>query len=103
LAGMDTSSDFFFDSSAQVRLPAWSRGRVALVGDAVYCPSPISGKGTTLALVGAYVLAGELARHTDHKDAFAAYESTLRSYVAGCQRLPPGIPRLTMPHTETGI
>lgn len=103
LSEMDSTSDFFFDSSAQVRLSHWSRGRVALVGDAGYCPSPISGKGTSLSLVGAYVLAGELARHADHRDAFAAYETTLRAYVERSQRLPPGIPRLTMPRTKTGI
>ena len=52
--------DFYFDSFAQVHMPAWSTGRVTLVGDAGYCASPLSGMGTSLALVGAYVLAGEL-------------------------------------------
>lgn len=57
----------------------WSTGRVVLVGDAGYCPSPLTGMGTSLALVGAYVLAGELARHDgDHTRAFAAYERRMR-------------------------
>lgn len=100
---MDSTSDFFFDASAQVHMPEWSRGRVAVVGDAAYCPSPISGAGTSLSLVGAYVLAGELARHTHYQDAFTAYETTLRSYVERAQHLPLGVPRLTMPSTKTGI
>ena len=59
----------------------WSAGRVALLGDAGYCASPMSGRGTSQALLGAYVLAGELATAADHRTAFAAYERTLRAYV----------------------
>lgn len=103
LAEMENTPDFFFDASAQVHMPRWSRGRVAVVGDAGYCPSPISGTGTSLSLVGAYVLAGELARHNDPRDAFTAYETTLRQYVERAQHLPPGVPRLTMPRSKTGI
>ena len=103
LAGMDDAPDFYLESIAQVRMAHWSRGRVALVGDAGYCPSPISGMGTSLALVGAYVLAGELARHADHRDAFAAYESVLRPYVDSAQKLPPGSPRLASPRSALGI
>ena len=54
------ASDFYLESMGQVRLDRWSRGRVVLLGDAGYCPSPLTGLGTNLALVGAYVLAGEL-------------------------------------------
>ena len=63
LKAMDDAPDFYFDALAQVHLDGWSRGRVGLVGDAAYGASPASGQGTSLALVGAYVLAGELARH----------------------------------------
>jgi 2-polyprenyl-6-methoxyphenol hydroxylase-like FAD-dependent oxidoreductase len=73
---------------AQIHMDAWSRGRVALVGDAGYCGSPASGQGTSMALVGAYVLAGELAQAGgDHVAAFAAYERELRGYVTGNQAL----------------
>jgi 2-polyprenyl-6-methoxyphenol hydroxylase-like FAD-dependent oxidoreductase len=65
LAALDDAS-MYFDAVGQARLPAWSRGRVALVGDAAYCSSPVSGMGTSLALTGAYVLAGELAA-ADHR------------------------------------
>ncbi|GCE46237.1 2-polyprenyl-6-methoxyphenol hydroxylase-like FAD-dependent oxidoreductase [Thermosporothrix hazakensis] len=53
--------DFYFDSVSQIHMDRWSAGRIALLGDAAYCPSPASGQGTSLALIGAYVLAGELA------------------------------------------
>ncbi|MPZ85386.1 MAG: hypothetical protein GEV28_35360 [Actinophytocola sp.] len=66
-------------------MDTWSTGRVALLGDAGYCASPMSGRGTSQALLGAYVLAGELAgalrTAADHTAAFAAYERTLRGYV----------------------
>lgn len=59
--------------------------------------------GTSLALTGAYVLAGELARHGDHLEGFAAYESLRRPYVKHAQQLPPGTPRVATPHTRPGI
>ncbi|GAB3580219.1 FAD-binding protein [Amycolatopsis endophytica] len=81
-----TASDFHFDSAAQIRMDSWSRGRVVLLGDAGYCGSPMSGQGTSMALVGAYVLAGELAAAGgDHRAAFAAYEKELRGYVQANQ------------------
>ncbi len=104
LAEMERSTDFYLQAIGQVRMPRWSRGRVAVVGDAAYAPSGVTGMGTSLALVGAYVLAGELARHRgDHRAAFASYESLMRPYVTQTQRLPPGIPRLANPKTRLGI
>lgn len=83
LASIDAAGDFYFDSLSQVDLPRWSAGRVALIGDAAHCPSPASGQGTSLALVGAYVLAGELAAAPgDHAAAFDAYEAAMRPYVS---------------------
>ncbi len=87
LDAMARSDDLYFDTVSQIRMPGWSRGRVALVGDAAYAPSFRSGQGTSLALVGAYVLAGELASHDDPADAFAAYERTLRPFVEANQAL----------------
>jgi 2-polyprenyl-6-methoxyphenol hydroxylase-like FAD-dependent oxidoreductase len=75
-----SSDDFYVDGLSQVDLPRWSAGRVVLLGDAAYCPSPASGMGTSEALVGAYVLASALARHTGHQDAFAEYERVVRPY-----------------------
>jgi 2-polyprenyl-6-methoxyphenol hydroxylase-like FAD-dependent oxidoreductase len=83
LESIDAAGDFYLDSLSQVDLPRWSAGRVALIGDAAHCPSPASGQGTSLALVGAYVLAGELAAaQGDHAVAFEAYETAMRPYVA---------------------
>jgi 2-polyprenyl-6-methoxyphenol hydroxylase-like FAD-dependent oxidoreductase len=90
LAAMQHAPDFYFDVMAQVRMDRWTRGRVALIGDAAHCPSPLTGLGTSLALVTAYVLAGELALAVgDHRAAFVRYESQLRNYVRQCQQLPP--------------
>ncbi|MEU8520677.1 FAD-dependent monooxygenase [Streptomyces sp. NPDC048577] len=91
LRAMRTAPDFFLDSMGQVRLDRWSRGRVALLGDAGYCATPLTGLGTSLALVGAYVLAGELAAAGgDHRIAFRHYDEVMRPYVRQAQRLPPG-------------
>jgi 2-polyprenyl-6-methoxyphenol hydroxylase-like FAD-dependent oxidoreductase len=70
-----------------VVLDTWAHGRVALLGDAGFCPSPLSGQGTALALVGAYVLAGALATEPDPATAFASYERTLRPWVERTQAL----------------
>lgn len=88
LRAMWSAPDFYFDSMAQVHMDRWSTGRIALIGDAGYCPSPLSGQGTSLALVGAYVLADELGKAAgDHRTAFAAYERRMRPYVALNQAL----------------
>ncbi|MEY2931031.1 MAG: hypothetical protein RL033_1780, partial [Pseudomonadota bacterium] len=76
LARLEQAPAFYFDSITQLRMDSWSRGRVSLVGDAGYCPGPAVGGSTSLAVVGAYVLAGELARaHGDHRRAFPAAEA----------------------------
>jgi 2-polyprenyl-6-methoxyphenol hydroxylase-like FAD-dependent oxidoreductase len=101
---MHAAEDFYYNMIAQIKMPHWTHGRVALLGDAGYCPSPISGMGTTLAMTGAYNLAGALHAHpTSHSDAFAAYESTIRPNVEKAQKLLPGFPHILNPETETGI
>lgn len=88
---MATAPDLYIYTTAQVCLDRWSRGRVVLLGDAGYCPTPLTGLGTSLALVGAYVLAWELERAAgDHRLAFERYEERMRPYVAQAQALPPG-------------
>ncbi|MEV6342500.1 FAD-dependent monooxygenase [Actinoplanes sp. NPDC051851] len=90
VAQMPGSPDFYFDSINQVHVKRWWRGRVALLGDAGYCGSPLAGLGTSMSLVGAYVLAGELATGADPERAFAAYQETMADYVADGLQLPPG-------------
>lgn len=88
IKAMWEARDFYFDSVSQVRLDRWSAGRVALLGDAGYCPSPLSGQGTSLALVGAYVLAAELAAADgDPAAAFPAYEARLRDFAEASHRI----------------
>lgn len=81
------ADDLYFDTVSQIRMKTWSAGRVGLVGDAAYAPAFLSGQGTSIAIAGAYVLAGELARHDRPESAFAAYEHRLRAYVEKNQNL----------------
>ncbi|MGY0501673.1 FAD-dependent monooxygenase [Nocardia sp. FBN12] len=78
---MRHAPDQFFDTVSQIHLPRWSSGRVAFVGDAAYAPSFLTGQGSSLALVGAYMLAHALATHDDHTAAFTAYERASRGFV----------------------
>ncbi|WP_306210993.1 FAD-dependent monooxygenase [Actinoplanes sp. RD1] len=88
LAALRTADDLYYDMVGQIRMPGWSAGRVAVVGDAAYAPSFLSGQGTSLALVGAYVLAGELARAGgDHVAGYAGYERVMRDFVRQNQEL----------------
>ncbi|GAB7041903.1 MULTISPECIES: FAD-dependent monooxygenase [Catenuloplanes] len=94
IEGARTAPDFYCDAMAQVRMDGWSRGRVTLLGDAAFCPSPLSGQGTSLALVGAWVLAEELGRAAV-PEALAAYETRMRPFVRLNQALvenEPGSP-----------
>lgn len=88
LADMEVAPDFYFDSVCQVKLEQWSKGRVALLGDAAYCASPLSGMGTGMAVVGAYVLANELKlASTDHRQAFARYQQKMQPFADASQAL----------------
>ena len=104
LADLRDADDFYFDSISRVVVPEWSRGRIALVGDAGYCGSPLAGHGTALSLVGAYVLAGELAAADgDHVRAFPAYQARMQAYVEQRMELPPGGVKMAMPLSALGI
>ncbi|MFJ4561726.1 FAD-dependent monooxygenase [Streptomyces massasporeus] len=80
IASLHDADDLFADVVSQIRMPRWSSGRIALVGDAAYAPSFLTGQGSSLALVGAYMLAGSLARR-DAAAGFAAYEHDTRDFV----------------------
>jgi 2-polyprenyl-6-methoxyphenol hydroxylase-like FAD-dependent oxidoreductase len=97
------SDDFYLERLSQVKAPHWHQGRVAMIGDAAYCVTPIGGKGTDLAIAGAYLVAGELSKNDNHQKAFEAYENRLRPYVDKVQKLPPGVPRLVYPTSKTGV
>ncbi len=84
---MSDSDDFYFDAITQVKMKSWTKGRMALLGDAGYCASPLSGQGNNLALVGAYILAGELKKAGgNHIQAFNRYNELLHPFVEANQR-----------------
>ncbi|SMQ53060.1 unnamed protein product [Zymoseptoria tritici ST99CH_3D7] len=92
LRELEDSEDFYYSPVAQVKMEKWSRGRVVLLGDAAHSPSPLSGMGTTLALSGAYNLAGALSTHPDDiPAALALYEEAQRPLVEAGQKLSPAI------------
>lgn len=90
LHAITDAEDFYADEMLQRRSTVWSRGRVVLLGDAAYCASPIAGVGSSMALIGAYVLAGELSMCDENAvaPALAAYDKVMRPLVDKSQRLP---------------
>ncbi|MEU7895221.1 FAD-dependent monooxygenase [Nonomuraea sp. NPDC049152] len=97
------ASELYFDSISRADVNHWSTGRAALVGDAAY-GATIGGMGTGMAVVGAYVLAGELAAAGgDHRSAFARYEQRLRDYATDCQKGGERTGRFLAPATSTRI
>lgn len=82
IEAMPRATTFYFDAVSQIKMPSWTRGRVALVGDAAACPSLLAGQGSALAMIESYVLAAELARSgDDHRQAFARYQSRLGPFL----------------------
>jgi 2-polyprenyl-6-methoxyphenol hydroxylase-like FAD-dependent oxidoreductase len=84
---LDRTHELYFDEVSQIKMPNWSSGRVAVVGDAAFCVSLLAGQGSALAMISAYVLAGELAEAPgQYQQAFARYDAILRSYIESKQR-----------------
>jgi len=100
---MADAYDFYFDEMSQIRMPSWSTGRVALLGDAAFGPSPLSGQGTSLALIGAYLLAYHLSTSPDMGDALALWERGFRSNVEQNQRLATDGMANLLPASRLGI
>ena len=104
LEEVDGTPAFYFDAISQLRMDIWSRRRVTLVGDAGYCPGPAVGGSTSLAVLGAYVLAGELARADgDHLRAFAAYELQMREPVYLSRAFARTAAKTLIPSSRTGV
>jgi 2-polyprenyl-6-methoxyphenol hydroxylase-like FAD-dependent oxidoreductase len=104
LRALDKSDDLYFDRVSQIHMDSWSKGRVALVGDAAYCPSLLAGQGSALAMVGAYVLAGELGRSPDDPEAaFARYEQLMRPFIAEKQKAAERFATSFAPRTQLGV
>lgn len=104
LDALDDAPELYFDRVSQIHMEHWSRGRVALVGDAAYCVSLLAGQGSALAMIGAYILAGELAKAAGKHDiAFANYEKLLRGFVEKKQRGAAGFASALAPKTRLGL
>jgi 2-polyprenyl-6-methoxyphenol hydroxylase-like FAD-dependent oxidoreductase len=104
LSKADAAPDFYFDVVSQIRMHHWSKGRVALVGDAGYCPSLLSGQGSTLAMVGAYVLAGELKEaNGNYTAAFEQYETFFKPFIDQKQKFAQNFASSLVPKSELGI
>ena len=101
LAYMQDAADFYFYSANQVRMDRWSLGRVVLVGDAGYSVTPATGQGTSVAMVGSYVLAGELAMHgTSLVAGVRSYEDELRDYITRNLELAVDMGNATSPGSD---
>jgi 2-polyprenyl-6-methoxyphenol hydroxylase-like FAD-dependent oxidoreductase len=104
LAALDRSEAPYLDAVSQIHLDRWYCGRVALIGDAAFCPSLLVGEGSSLAMASAYVLAGELERADgDHRIAYPAYQDRLKAFVDRKQHLAAGFARQFAPQTRFGL
>ncbi|MCJ1228195.1 hypothetical protein MMC12_004856 [Toensbergia leucococca] len=102
LDAMDQAPDFYFHAIEQIKMSKWSNSRVVCLGDAAYAPTSLTGMGTSLAITGAYVLAGEMSKLDDGEHpskALEAYESTFRPFVEETQKIPIFVPAIAHPET----
>ncbi|RMI34321.1 FAD-dependent monooxygenase [Nocardia stercoris] len=101
LAAMDSTPDFYFDELDRIDVDSLSRGRVVLVGDSGYCGSPLTGMGTAMAFVGAYILAGEIASTPDDlAGALTRYEEKVTPFLAKAKELPGGGLKIMLPKSK---
>jgi 2-polyprenyl-6-methoxyphenol hydroxylase-like FAD-dependent oxidoreductase len=104
LQALDGAAELYFDRVSQIRMPTWSQGRVALLGDAAACVSLLAGEGTGLAMTEAYVLAGDLSQtHGDYQAAFQRYEQRLRPFIAGKQAAAERLAATFVPTSAFGV
>ena len=104
LNALDQAAELYFDAVSQIRLERWYRDRVALVGDAAFCPSLLAGQGSAFAMIGGYVLAGELKRAGgDPAIAYPAYQNHLKPFIEHKRRQAVGFARQFAPRTRLGL
>jgi 2-polyprenyl-6-methoxyphenol hydroxylase-like FAD-dependent oxidoreductase len=105
LRALTDSGDLYFDRVSQIRMGRWSKGRIALLGDAAFCVSLLAGQGSALAMTAAYVLAGELARDggADPDAAFRRYETLLGPFIATKQKAAESFAGTFAPRSGLGI
>ena len=104
LAALDAADSLYFDRVSQIRMDGWHSDRVALAGDAAFCASLLAGEGSALAMIAAYVLAGELHRADgDHVAAFSRYEALMRPFILEKQKAARGFAGAFAPSSELGL
>ena len=104
LAALDSCAELYFDPVSQIRMKSWSKGRVGLVGDAAFCPSLLAGQGSALAMVAAYVLAGELgATGSSPEEALHRYEKRLQAFMLAKQEAAKKFAASFTPKTRWGL
>ncbi|MGH6848669.1 MAG: FAD-binding domain [Methylocella sp.] len=104
LSALDASDDVYFDRISQIQMDVWSHGRVALVGDAAFCPSLLAGQGAALAMISAYVIAGELSKSEGRPGvAFRRYEQLLRPFMTAKQGAAQRFASSFAPKTRLGL
>ncbi|KAF2248525.1 FAD/NAD(P)-binding domain-containing protein [Trematosphaeria pertusa] len=105
LDAMPQAPDFYFHPMQQIRMDKWFQGRVVCLGDTAWAPTPLTGMGTSLAITGAYVLAGELSKlgAGEHPArALEAFDTAFRPFVEQSQQIPPFVPGIAHPETAVG-
>ena len=104
VSALKATTNLYFDRVSQIRLERWSKGRIALVGDAAFCPSLLAGQGSALAMTASYVLAGELARcEAGYAQGFERYEALLRPFLDAKQRGAKNLAVVFAPRTRLGL
>jgi 2-polyprenyl-6-methoxyphenol hydroxylase-like FAD-dependent oxidoreductase len=105
LEEVKNTKDFYFDKFCQIKMPLWTKGRVALVGDAGYCASPAAGKGASLSVIGAAALADALQKHNGNFElAFQDYNKDLRPFIEEVQAIAEfNVKENFIPRTEEAI
>lgn len=104
LAALDGCTELYFDNVSQIKMDTWTRGRVALVGDAAFCPALLAGQGSALAMAAAYVLAGEIADHDRQPEhGFRRYQELLHPFMTAKQESATKLAGSFAPKTEFGL
>lgn len=104
LGELDRTQTLYFDRVSQIKMETWSQGRIALVGDAAFCVSLMAGQGSALAMIAAYVLAGELSKAAgQYEEAFGNYELRLRAYIMSKQKGAERFSAAFAPRTQWGL
>jgi 2-polyprenyl-6-methoxyphenol hydroxylase-like FAD-dependent oxidoreductase len=103
LSAADACGEIYLDDVSQIRMRRWYRGYVVLLGDAAYAPSLLAGQGSALAVIGAYVLAGELARGVAPEGAFERYQDLLQPFIAEKQAAASKLAESFAPQTRLGL